>query len=44
MKHQLYREQQLYCDIETAWGFFLISDEFIENNTQRYGVYGVVRF
>ena len=35
MKHQL-REQQLYCDIETAWEFF-ISDEFIENNTQRYG-------
>ena len=22
MKHQLYREQQLYCDIETAWEFF----------------------
>lgn len=22
MKHQLYREQQLYCDIETAWHFF----------------------
>lgn len=22
MKYQLYREQQLYCDIETAWEFF----------------------
>lgn len=22
MKHQLYREQQLHCDIETAWHFF----------------------
>lgn len=22
MKHQLYREQQLNCDIETAWDFF----------------------
>lgn len=22
MKHRLYREQQLYCDIETAWDFF----------------------
>ncbi len=22
MKHQLYREQQLHCDIETAWRFF----------------------
>jgi len=22
MKHQLYREQQLNCDIETAWHFF----------------------
>lgn len=22
MKHQLYREQQLHCDIETAWAFF----------------------
>lgn len=22
MKHQLHREQQLYCDIETAWDFF----------------------
>lgn len=22
MKHQLYREQQLNCDIETAWKFF----------------------
>lgn len=22
MVHQLYREQQLYCDIETAWRFF----------------------
>lgn len=22
MKHQLYREQQLHCDIETAWQFF----------------------
>lgn len=22
MKHQLYREQQLHCDIETAWDFF----------------------
>lgn len=22
MKYQLYREQQLYCDIETAWDFF----------------------
>ncbi|HTO14372.1 MAG TPA: SRPBCC family protein [Edaphocola sp.] len=22
MKHQLYREQQLHCDLETAWHFF----------------------
>lgn len=22
MKHQLYREQQLHCDIKTAWDFF----------------------
>lgn len=22
MRHRLYREQQLLCDIETAWGFF----------------------
>jgi ligand-binding SRPBCC domain-containing protein len=22
MKHQLYREQQLHCDIQTAWDFF----------------------
>src|SRR5690554_192482 len=22
MKHRLYREQQLHCDIETAWRFF----------------------
>ncbi|NGM62002.1 SRPBCC family protein [Sphingobacterium sp. SGG-5] len=22
MKHRLYREQQLYCDIEAAWDFF----------------------
>ncbi|HUH18409.1 SRPBCC family protein [Albibacterium sp.] len=22
MKHQLYKEQQLHCDIETAWNFF----------------------
>ncbi|WP_409516995.1 SRPBCC family protein, partial [Empedobacter sp.] len=22
MKYRLYREQQLYCDIDTAWRFF----------------------
>src|SRR5690554_8140502 len=22
MKHRLYKEQQLHCDIETAWNFF----------------------
>lgn len=30
MKYQLYREQQLYCDIETAWKFFSSANNLSE--------------
>lgn len=42
MKHELYREQQLNCDLQTAWDFFFITDEFVKNNPKKYGIYRVV--
>ncbi|MBV8325631.1 SRPBCC family protein [Chryseobacterium sp.] len=30
MKHQLFREQQLHCDVETAWKFFSSANNLSE--------------